>query len=169
MSTRHSHGRVLRRALIASLLLLLPAWRAHPLHTTFTEVAWQAPGTVTVTVRLFTEDFASAISRRTGHVMAGRDAVIPDSLALDYLRAHLILISRVGRPVSFRWSGQRHTADVSFLTLSADLPPGLSGATFANAIHCELFDDQVNIVKATYAGRSESLLFTRGDSPKTLP
>jgi len=34
---------------------------------------------------------------------------------------------------------------------------------------CERFEDQVNIVRATYAGRTTSLLFTRGDQAKALP
>ncbi|MEP6572043.1 MAG: DUF6702 family protein [Gemmatimonadota bacterium] len=162
-------NRVLRRTVTALMLLMLPAWRAHPLHTTFTELTAQSSGIVTITVRLFTEDLAVAISKRSGRTFAGRDAIIPDSLALDYLRAHFALGAHGGHPAQLRWSGQRRTADVSFLTLSADLPAGLAGATLADSIHCELFDDQVNIVKATYAGRSESMLFTRGDPPKTLP
>ncbi len=33
----------------------------------------------------------------------------------------------------------------------------------------ERFDDQINIVRATYDGRTTTLLFTPGDAPKVLP
>ena len=38
-----------------------------------------------------------------------------------------------------------------------------------NRVLTERFADQVNLVRATYAGRSATLIFTRGDGPKALP
>jgi hypothetical protein len=34
---------------------------------------------------------------------------------------------------------------------------------------CERYPDQVNIVRASYAGRTTTLLFTRGEAAKSLP
>jgi hypothetical protein len=39
----------------------------------------------------------------------------------------------------------------------------------ASALLCERFEDQVNIVRASYADRSVTLLFTRGDASKPIP
>jgi hypothetical protein len=47
-------------------------------------------------------------------------------------------------------------------------PRRLAGTHLRNAIHTEVFSDQVNIVQARFAGRSASLLFTRGDGEKTV-
>ena len=55
------------------------------------------------------------------------------------------------------------------LRLRGEAPAGLAGARVRHSVLCERFDDQVNIVRATYAGRSASLLFTRGDGAKALP
>lgn len=148
-----------------------PPARAHPLHTTFTELGWDATThRITITVRLFTEDFAAAVGRQAHRALAGGpDATIPDSLAFEYIGAALVLSDRSGGPVPLIWRGAHRVGDVSFLSLQAMLPGGLSGLWIGNAIHCELFEDQVNIVKADYGDRSESLLFVRGDPQKIIP
>ena len=148
-----------------------PASVAHPLHTTLTELAVEGgSGTVIITVRLFTEDFANAVGHQAGMTISGGPAaVVPDSLALGYLRARLLLSDRAGRPITLSWGGSRHQADVSFVTLTATASDGLAGVRLVNTVHCEIFPDQVNIVKAIYDGRTETMLFTRGDSPKRLP
>ena len=49
------------------------------------------------------------------------------------------------------------------------MPGGLAGARVTSLVLCERFPDQVNIVRATYAGRATTLLFTRGEASKALP
>jgi hypothetical protein len=148
-----------------------PLARAHPLHTTFTELNWDgSTHRITITIRLFTEDFAAAVGRRAHRAMAGGpDATIPDSLSFEYVGAALVLSDRSGRPVPLIWRGAHRVGDVSFLSLQATLAGGPSGLRIVNSIHCELFEDQVNIVKADYGNRSESLLFVRGDPQKIIP
>jgi hypothetical protein len=53
--------------------------------------------------------------------------------------------------------------------LRTTLPPGLAGARVRQAMHMELFDDQVNVVRAEYGGKQTSLLFTPGDPARVLP
>jgi hypothetical protein len=55
------------------------------------------------------------------------------------------------------------------LRLRADAPRGLAGVRVRHTLLCERFNDQVNIVRATYGGRSATLFFTRGDEAKALP
>ncbi|MGH7702102.1 MAG: DUF6702 family protein, partial [Gemmatimonadales bacterium] len=143
----------------------------HPLHTTLTELNYDAPsGRVTITLRLFTEDFANAVGRQAHRpIPGGPDAVIPDSLALAYLRSALGLADRRGTLVALIWAGSRRQGDVSFITLTGTLSAGLSGSRVWNAVNCEVFEDQVNIVRARYGHRDESFLFTRGDPLKALP
>ena len=68
-----------------------------------------------------------------------------------------------------RWDGATRSGDVVQIRLRGDVPGGLAGARVWIALLCERFEDQVNIVRATYAGRTASLLFTRGDAAKALP
>jgi hypothetical protein len=46
---------------------------------------------------------------------------------------------------------------------------GLTGTRIRNRLLCDRFPDQVNVVRATYDGRSATLLFTPGDPAKPLP
>jgi uncharacterized protein DUF6702 len=137
----------------------------HPLHTTLTELS-EPPGgvTVSVTIRAFTDDLRAAAMQ-----YAGPDpARVPDSLLSRYVTARVTLRDATGAAVPLTWRGQRQTADVTWLELTAPLPRGLSGARFRNAMHTELYRDQVNIVQIHVGDRSESLLFTPGDSAKVL-
>ncbi|HTG84669.1 MAG TPA: DUF6702 family protein, partial [Gemmatimonadales bacterium] len=83
-------------------------------------------------------------------------------------RTRLSLRTATGAPVTMNWIGRRATGDLTWITMEADVPSGLAGAHLRNAIHNELFSDQVNIVQARFAGRSASLLFTGGDGEKTV-
>ena len=128
------------------------------MHTSVAELIEDAPArTVTVRIRLFADDFSAA---------AGMPA---DSAAEGYVRGNFTLADRSGGAVPLRWDGMSREGDVVVVRLSAAVPGGLAGARVGNTLLCERFEDQINIVRATYGGRSVSLLFTRGDRPKMLP
>ena len=147
------------RLLLAPLLVAL-----HPLHTTLTEMVEQPGGTrVTIVVRAFSDDLKAAV-----HTGSTSKVEPEDSLLSRYVRAHLIIRTAAGVPVSIDWIGRRITGDLTWITLEADIPGGLAGTHLRNAIHNELFSDQVNIVQARFTGRSTSLLFTGGDGEKTV-
>lgn len=67
------------------------------------------------------------------------------------------------------WAGAERTGDVILLRLRGEVPGGLAGARVTSLLLCERFEDQVNIVRAVYGGRSATLLFTRGEGAKALP
>jgi len=131
---------------------------AHPMHTSVTEVTQDASTrSVVVTLRVFADDFGSAAPDRVG---PGAEA---------YVRAHFELTGPKGALVALRWEGATLSGDVVQIRLRADLPGGLRGTRVRTTLLCERFPDQVNIVRATYGGRTTSLLFTRGDQAKALP
>jgi hypothetical protein len=86
-----------------------------------------------------------------------------------YLRATFALADRTGRPVRLAWAGAERTGDVILLRLRGEVPGGLAGARVTSLMLCERFEDQVNVVRAEYAGRTTTLLFTRGETAKVLP
>lgn len=149
---------MIRNHLVAAgLLLALPA--RHPLHTTHTDLR-QHDGVVEITVRAFTDDLHRAV--------AARERATDDSALVRYVRATLTLADVAGRPVLLTLAGTRIDGDITLMTLRAPLPGGLTGARVRQAMHMELFDDQVNVVRAEYEDRQTSLLFTPGDPARTL-
>lgn len=155
-----------RRVRAALLGLLLLAWTgtagAHPIHTTLTQIGYDREArAVTLSVRVFADDFGTALARLP---YAGSF----EAASLAYARRTLTLRDSRGRSIPLGWCGARKTGVVIWLCLRAPSPRGLSGMTIHNRMHFELFDDQVNLVQATVNGRKRSVLFTRGDRPKTL-
>ena len=148
---------------MALLALALAGGRAHPMHTTVTEVVQEdAQGHVSIQVRLYADDLRSAVPPPDGTVGA-------DSAMARYLRATFALADRAGRPVRLTWAGAEPTGDVILLRLRGETPGGLAGARVTSLVLCERFEDQVNVVRAEYAGRTTTLLFTRGETAKVLP
>jgi hypothetical protein len=151
-------------ALAAVLLVLaVPHRRAHPMHTAVAEVVQQdAAGASSVQIRVFADDWLAAVPLPA-------DPVAADSAIARYLRGTFALADRRGRPVRLTWRGAQRTGDVVLLRLWGEVPGGLRGARITSLVLCDRFEDQVNIVRATYGGGSATLLFTRGEASKPLP
>ena len=141
-----------------SLLLALPA--RHPLHTTHTDLR-QRGTEIEITVRAFTDDLHRAV--------AARERATDDSALVRYARASLTLTDPAGHPAMLALVGTRTDGDITLVMLRATLPRGLAGARVRQMMHMELFDDQVNVVRADYDARQTSLLFTPGDPARALP
>ena len=141
--------------------------RVHPLHTTMTELSYTpANHRVQVSIRVFADDFSEAIARRPPPQAApGKTSSHP---VLSYLEASFLVTGADGQRVRLQWCGEKRTADVVWLCLQGTAPAGLRGGSVRNTLMFDLFEDQVNIVQATYDGRKQSLLFTRGDGAKRL-
>jgi hypothetical protein len=134
----------------------------HPMHTAITEITYEAARrTAAIRIRAFADDFAAAL------VLDPRAGA--DSTMSRYVRGTLALVDRTGRPLRLVWIGAEQVGDVLLLHLEVRAPAGLAKARILSAILAERFEDQVNIVRASYDGRTTTLLFTRGEPAKTLP
>lgn len=141
---------------------------AHPLHTTLTVMTHvPAERAVVLSIRVFADDFGTAVARHAGRAPAHGPPT--DERTFRYLQSVVTLADRSGRGVPLQWCGLRRTGDLLWLCLKAPAPAGIAGLRMRSGLLFELFDDQVNIVQATYEGRRSSLLFTRGDREKALP
>lgn len=136
-----------RLALVLGISAGLPA---HPTHTSAAELVLQADS-VSVVIRAFADDIASA-----GEVA-------------PYLEERFALEDRRGRRVPLRCERPTREGDIMVIRLGGRVPGGLGGVRVRNGILTERFADQVNVVRAVYAGRTATLIFTRGDGPKALP
>jgi hypothetical protein len=144
--------------IVSALLCCAGLLTAHPMHTSVTELDHDpATRRLTVVVRVFADDFTAA----TGGAS--------DSLAAGYLRPRLELIDRTGRPIALHWERLEHAGDALLLHLRGTAPAGLTGARLRQAVLCERFSDQVNVVRIREGRRVASLLFVPGDEAKELP
>ena len=170
-----NHGvrrrRVTRRFLGMVLLVALCLPRgmsAHPIHTTMSELAIQPDGSLTLHIRTFADDFSTAVARYVKKSAAANYAV-SDSDATRYVGNAIQVVASDGRRVGWRFVSQRRAGDAVFLELRADAGHGLARATVLNLMLFEVHADQVNIVQASYGRVNHTTLFSRGDTPKTLP
>jgi hypothetical protein len=148
--------------LLLAALWLLPDGARHPMHTAVTEIAYDATTTeVSIRIRVFADDLTAAIPTPPG-TAAG------DSAVFRYVRSSFSMVDRTGRRLLFLWKGVEQAGDVLVLRFVAAAPAGLAGGRVASTLLSERFEDQVNIVRATYGGRTRTLLFTRGEAAKAL-
>lgn len=163
----------LRIACVVAVALTMSATqprvaRAHPLHTTVTDLRRAPDGIVTLRVRTFADDFSAAVARAARTTARG-DHHVDDAAALAYLVRGLTL-QVAGRSLALRLVAQHRDGDVTWLELRADeAVPSLRGARILNRLLTEFHADQVNVVKASYEGRSFTTLFSPGEGAKALP
>ena len=163
-------GRVIAFVVALGLFVVAPRTvRAHPLHTTLTELSIGANGEVEIRLRAFVDDFSAAVS-------GSRETPRPpfrmpsDSAITRYLASRLLMHDTSGRHPKLVLTTVRREGDVVWVTLRASGVRALVGARLTNTVLFERYDDQVNIVQASIAGRRQTLLFTArgGRAPKTL-
>lgn len=136
-------------ALAVSVLALLGAL-AHPSHTSTAELTARGDS-IHVTIRLFADDLAG-----TGDLST-------------YVAGRFRVVDARGAPIALEWAGAKRSGDVLVVRLGGRAPGGLSGAKVRHELLMERFADQVNLVRATYGGRTRTLVFVHGDGPRTLP
>ena len=142
----------------------------HPLHTSLTQLTYAAGDrAVQISIRAFAEDFHAAVERYLGSraPVAGNGL---DSVAFAYVTAAFALLDRGGSRLPLAWCGLKRAGDLVWVCLQAPAPGGggLAGLQVDNRVFFDLFDDQINIMQATYEGRRETLLFTQDDHSKHL-
>lgn len=169
---------VIRRsfACLAALVLLVgfggfgrprTAW-AHPLHTSLAEISYDSrSGHISVTLRVFVDDFTNAANLRRRQ-LAARGVASGNSPLVEYAQASFSINEASGRRVALRFCGGRRAGDLMWLCLRGTARPGRRQLMLTNQILFDLFRDQINIVKVTMDGRTRNLLFISGDKAKPL-
>ena len=141
---------------------------AHPLHTTFAELTHDTRGgALRISLRVFVDDFTKAAEIHSSRA-AKRVTSAKQNPIADYAVASLSLTETSGKPIAMAFCGAKRVGDLMWLCFSAVDPSGGKGIRIASRVLFDQFDDQINVVKANYAGRTSSLLFTPGDQAKLL-
>ena len=142
---------------------------AHPLHSTITELVLDpSRGTVRATIRVFADDLRSAVMRAARGRSVPPEGPAWDAAVLAYATSVVSLRSARDQALALRSCGTRRTGDLVWLCLEGEMARDAGVLQVRNAMLCELFEDQVNVVQVTIGGTRRSLLFVRGDRFKPL-
>ena len=141
---------------------------AHPLHTTLTELTTLPDGTAQMVVRVFLDDFSTAVTRRAPSPGAPIP-MPPDSAVARYLGEAVILTDGAGRRAPLVVAGMRRTDDLVWVTLRAPTVRSMTGARLMMRVLFDRWDDQVNIVQCTIGARRQTMLFTKREGSAAKP
>jgi hypothetical protein len=170
MVARHPVSRLLvmsAAVCLGALALCARDASGHPLHTSLAQLSYdERSGVLDGSIRVFAGDFAAAVAKRRG-AAAPDDDRVSDASAFAYVTATFQLRDAAGRVVPLAWCGSRRAGDVLWLCVRAANAPAPGALRLSDQMLCELFDDQINIVQATAGQRRASVLFTKGDGPKS--
>jgi hypothetical protein len=134
----------------------------------FTEASYvDGKGTLQLRVRVFANDFAAAVARRSG-ILLNRDSVIDYGVGTAYLMDNLHLARADGQAMKLVSCGVKRVNDMLLLCLQVTAPDGIQKLKMRNSVMMELFSDQVNVVQIVNGGARATRLFVRGDGLKEL-
>ncbi|MEO6526528.1 MAG: DUF6702 family protein [Gemmatimonadaceae bacterium] len=166
------NARRMAAAIAATLLgvCALPrSANAHPLHSTITELTEdRARGVVRAMVRVFADDFGTAVARSAGGRVSPASGAAWDAATLAYATSVFGFQDAQGRPIALRSCGIRRAGELVWVCLEGTTAQPLAALRVRNAVLCDLFEDQVNVVQGTAGGERRSLLFVRGDRFKPV-
>ena len=152
----------------AATALPVSTGAAHPVHASFAELAYDpAARSVTVTLRVFADDFAAEVARRTD-TRPGADGVPPDGAVLRYVTPRFTVVAPRGGTLAFRSCGTRRAGIQLLVCLRAPAAAFPAGGRVRSAVLSDAFRDQVNVVRVAGGARPRTLVFVAGDGAKPL-
>jgi hypothetical protein len=149
---------------IVALLVLLAAGpapvllSAHPLHTSFTDVTRDRTGAITLSVRLFADDFGAVVdSLRSLPAYRGESS---DAIVRRYFEQSVTLRSKTGAPLRLVWSGMRTGDNLIWLSARTIDPAPRGVLRLRNALMFDRFADQISIVRWTGSSGVRTLVLS---------
>jgi len=167
VNVRAAAARTARVAMCALASLTMGA-SPHPLHTTLAQIGYDMPRReLTVSLRVFTDDFSAAVARHARIRLAAGET--PTAVAVyRYVASRFVLTDAEGHSVPLDACGVRRSSEMLFVCLRARGAAPPTGMRLRNALMTEWFDDQVNIVQYVSGSARRTTLFTPGDGAKRL-
>lgn len=143
------------KSLARMLMLVSPV--AHPLHSSYTEIARdERSGTLTVSIRLFADDFGAMLDS-LGRTPAFH-TLTPDQVARAYFNRSFSLSSG-SNPVQLEWDGMRTLDGLTWIR-ARSLVPVKDRLRIRNALMFDRFSDQVSIVRWTGARGARTIVLS---------
>lgn len=157
------------RPVAALLFSLLVAGRspvavsAHPLHTSFTEVVRdRTTGVVSISVRLFADDFGNTIDSLSR--LPSARGISSDGVVQAYFERSVV-VARDGKPVRLAWCGMRNADGLTWLCARSVGAVPAGKLRIRNALMFDRFADQISIVRWTTTSGARTIVLT-GRSPE---
>ncbi len=123
---------------------------AHPLHTSFTEITRDRnSGRIVVSVRLFADDFGSALDAWRARPGAG--SLTAEVAAQRYVEQS-VWVSSAGKRVRLEWCGMRMADGLTWICVRSTESVRPGQLRLRNTLMFDRFADQIGIVRWT--GRS---------------
>ena len=138
---------------LALVLTVVRPVDAHPLHSSFTEIIRERGGTITMTIRLFADDFGVAMDSLRAEVRG----VAGETVAREYFARTVVLTTADGRAVQLEWCGMRTQNGLTWLCARSVAPVAPGRLRVRNALMFDRFRDQVSVVR-----------YGRGSGARTL-
>ena len=143
---------------LALMLTIARPGDAHPLHSSFTEITRERGGTITMSIRLFADDFGVALDS----LRAKTPGALSSNVAQEYFMRSVVLTSAEGRPIQFEWCGMRSKDGLTWLCARSVGPVPTGRLRVRNALMFDRFRDQISVV------RWDRGTGTRGSKARTL-
>ena len=152
--------------MLAGLLLVMSTrdLRAHPLHTSYTEIARDRSGRLMISIKVFSDDFESALAQAER-----KERVRPngDERVKRYVQREFLVKTFDGSPVALSWCGFK--AEGNQFIICAMTTSAVRGAVrVSNSLLFERFADQINIVRWTTPSGTRMLVLTQGSKEVAL-
>ena len=129
--------------LVAMLLVATQPVDAHPLHSSFTEITRERSGAVTISVRLFADDFGATLDalrlKSTGSSL--------ESVAQQYFAHAVTIVAADGKPLPLVWCGMRSESGLTWLCARTAQPVPAGRFRVRNALMFDRFPDQISIIR----------------------
>ena len=146
------------KAVILAIAMLAPFGKifAHPLHTSLTQVSFDASRrNVSVSIRAFADDLSMA-AKASGLSPA------------DYAARAFRLTNSRGVAIRLSRCGEKRVGDLVWLCFRGSVGSHQDDLRVSSTILFEKYKDQVNVVTVMGARGARNFLFTPGDSPRQL-
>ena len=153
---------------ILSLLLVVrtPDVIVHPLHTSYTAIARDRAGRLSVTMKVFSDDFSDAIDSMARSAASSRSD--REGLVRRYVDWTFGISLSDGSRVALTWCGLK--TEGNQVTICMRAGPAVRGAVrVRQELLLDRFADQVNIVRWTTPSASRTLVLSHRSRVASLP
>ena len=135
---------------LALVLTFATRGDAHPLHSSFTEITRDRAGYVSISIRLFSDDYGATLDSLRKE--SGSSSL--ESVARQYFARAVTLMSADGKALPVVWCGMRSESGLTWLCARSTQPVPTGIIRVRNALMFDRFRDQISIIRWT--GKTES-------------
>ena len=151
---------------LVALLIVMSAGDlgAHPLHTSYAEIARDRSGRLMISIKVFSDDFQSAVGQFARNEASPQSA---DAMVNRYVERAFVMRASDGNPIALSWCGSR--TEGNQLIICAMTSSAVRGTVrVSNSLLFERFADQINIVRWTTPSATRTLVLTQRSREATL-